>query len=251
MFSGASDGNVAIIPNKKGLSDLAEIDPILALEEMKREKAKGNLKKTAGEAKNGKLPKCAEGWLPNTIINGLGGLVGLGQYLSARNDDVKKPNTKASNRYEGAVLRGLAGLQYDPYPILNDLKNRQAYLNYGLTNSGGISGAQKYLGKIANAANMYKATADAYANLQDRNIGLRSNVFSTMANLGAQDAQRAQSANQYDLDYYSKAHAAREQAMQTGLFNMLNAAQSWYANDFKRRQFNDMMNQYRQERRFS
>lgn len=72
-----------------------------------------------------------------------------------------------------------------------------------------------------------------------------------MANLGAQDAQRAQSANQYDLDYYSKAHAAREQAMQTGLFNMLNSAQSWYANDFKRRQFNDMMNQYRQERRFS
>lgn len=200
---------------------------------------------------NGKLPKCAEGWLPNTIINGLGGLVGLGQYLSARNEDVKRPATKASNTYEGAVLRGLAGLQYNPYPILNDLKNRQAYLNYGLTNSGGISGAQKYLGKIANAANMYKATADVHANLQDRNIGLRSNLFSTMANLGAQDAQRAQSANQYDLYYYSKAHAAREQAMQTGLFNMLNAAQSWYSNDFKRRQFNDMMNQYRQERRFS
>ena len=72
-----------------------------------------------------------------------------------------------------------------------------------------------------------------------------------MANLGAQDAQRAQSATQYDLDYYGKGHGNREQRMQTGLFNMLNAAQSWYANDFKRRQFNDIMNQYRQERRFS
>lgn len=249
LFSGASDGNVAIIPNKKGLSDLAEIDPILALEEMKREKAKGNLKKTAGEAKNGKLPKCAEGWLPNTIINGLGGLIGLGQYLSARNDDVKKPRTNVSNPYEGTVLRGLAGLQYNPYPIINQMKNRQAYFNYGLANSGGLSGAQKYLGRIANANNMYRATADALTNLQERNIGLRSNLYNTMANIGDSRAQRMQQANQYDLDYYSKAHAAREQAMQMGLFNMLNSAQTWYANDFKRRQFNDMMNLYRQERR--
>ena len=249
LFSGASDGNVAIIPNKKGLSDLAEINPILALEEMKREKVKGNLKKTAGEAKNGKLPKCAEGWLPNTIINGLGGLVGFGQYLSARNDDVKKPRTNVSNPYEGTVLRGLAGLQYNPYPIINQMKNRQAYFNYGLANSGGLSGAQKYLGRIANANNMYRATADALTNLQERNIGLRSNLYNTMANIGDSRAQRMQQANQYDLDYYSKAHAAREQAMQMGLFNMLNSAQTWYANDFKRRQFNDTMNLYRQERR--
>lgn len=198
---------------------------------------------------NGKLPKCAEGWLPNTIISGLGGLVGLGQYLSARNDDVKKPRTNVSNPYEGTVLRGLAGLQYDPYPILNSLKNKQAQLNYSLANSGGLSGAQKYLGKIANANNMYRATADALTNLQERNIGLRSNLYSTMANIGDSRAQRMQQANQYDLDYYSKAHAAREQAMQMGLFNMLNSAQTWYANDFKRRQFNDMMNLYRQERR--
>lgn len=197
----------------------------------------------------GKLPKLKEGWLPNVITSGLSGLVGLGQYLSAKNDDVKNPNTYVSNPYEGTVLRGLAGLQYNPYPIVNSMKDRQAYFNYGLTNSGGLSGAQKYLGKIANANNMYRATADALTNLQERNIGLRSNYYNTMSNLGAQQAQRRQSANQYDLDYYSKAHAAREQAMQMGLFNMLNSAQTWYANEFKRRQFNDTMNSYRQEGR--
>lgn len=197
----------------------------------------------------GKLPKLKNGWLPNVITSGLSGLVGLGQYLSAKNDDVKNPNTYVSNPYEGTVLRGLAGLQYNPYPIINSIKDRQAYFNYGLTNSGGLSGAQKYLGRIANANNMYRATADTLANLQERNIGLRSNYYNTMSNLGAQQAQRRQSANQYDLDYYSKAHAAREQAMQMGLFNMLNSAQTWYANEFKRRQFNDIMNLYRQERR--
>lgn len=195
----------------------------------------------------GKLPKLKNGWLPNAITSGLSGLVGLGQYLSAKNDDVKNPNTYVSNPYEGTALRGLAGLQYDPYPIVNSMKDRQAYFNYGLTNSGGLSGAQKYLGRIANANNMYKATADMLAGLQERNIGLRSNYYNTMANLGVQQAQRRQSANQYDLDYYSKAHAARQQGMNAGLYNMMNAAQNWAANQFKYDQFMRTLRLYQQD----
>jgi hypothetical protein len=68
-----------------------------------------------------------------------------------------------------------------------------------------------------------------------------------MLNVGAQDAQRRMAANQYDLDYYSKAHAARQQGMQMGMYNMLNQLQQYYANDFKRRQFNDTLSMYRED----
>lgn len=189
--------------------------------------------------KDGKMPAFKEGFLPNAIISGLGGLVGLGQYLGARNQDVKTPNTYISNLYETRALAGLAGLQYNPYPILGQLRDRQAYLNYALNNSGGLSGSQKYLGRIANANNMYRATADLLTGLQERNIGLGSNYFNTMANLGAQQAQRKQATTQYDLDYYSKAHAGQQARMNTGLYNILSNAQNWYTNDFRRRQFND------------
>lgn len=193
---------------------------------------------------NGKLPRLAEGWIPNAIIGGLGALTGLSQYIGAKNQKVKSPNTYASNPYQSRALAGLAGLQYNPYPILRQLNNTRARYDYALNNSGGLSGAQKYLGKIANANDMYSAYANALAGLQERNIGLRSNYYNTMLNAGQNEAQRRMQANQYDLDYYSKAHAARQSGMQMGMYNMLNQMQNWYANDFKRRQFNDTMSLY-------
>lgn len=228
----------AILSKKRGAADYFERTGDLT----------GAIKMNKNQYSCGKLPKMAEGWIPNAIVSGFGALAGLNQYFDARNQTVKRARTYVSNPYTANVLQGLAGLQYNPYPIINQLKNRQAYLNYSLNNSGGLSGSQKYLGKIANANNMYKVTADVLTDLQERNLGLRSNYYSTMANLGAQDAQRRQSANQYDLDYYSKARAARQSGMQMGIYNMLNQIQNWYANDFKRRQFNDTMSLYRQDR---
>lgn len=245
---------------KRGAGDnaLAHVEPEDAILSKKRGAAdyfertgdlQGALSMNKNNYCNGKLPRLAEGWISNAIVHGLGGMIGLGQYLDAKNQDVKRPNTYASNPYENRVLRGLAGLQYNPYPILNQLNNTRARYDYVLNNSGGLSGAQRYLGKVANASNMYKATSDLLTNLQERNIGLRSNYYNTMANLGTQAAQRRMQANQYDLDYYSKAHAARQSGMQMGVYNMLNQMQNWYANDFKRRQFNDTMRLYRDDQK--
>jgi hypothetical protein len=51
-------------------------------------------------------------------------------------------------------------------------------------------------------------------------------------------------ANRWDLDYYSKAHAARNKGIQTGIANMLAQAQQYQANEFKRNQFNRTMSLY-------
>jgi len=50
--------------------------------------------------------------------------------------------------------------------------------------------------------------------------------------------------NQWDLDYYSKAHAARQQGMQMGLYNSLNQLQQYMANANKLRMFGDMKRLY-------
>jgi len=54
-------------------------------------------------------------------------------------------------------------------------------------------------------------------------------------------------ANQWDLDMYAKAHAARNRGIQTGIANMLSQIQQYQANEFKRRQFNDTMSLYRDD----
>jgi len=51
-----------------------------------------------------------------------------------------------------------------------------------------------------------------------------------LAQLGAQDATARMQTNQWDLDYYSKAHAAKQQGEQMGIYNMLNSMQQYYAN---------------------
>jgi len=64
---------------------------------------------------------------------------------------------------------------------------------------------------------------------------------------GAHDAQNRMAANQFDENYFAKSHASRQQGLQMGLYNLINSVQNYYANDFKRRQFNDTMDLYRSQ----
>ena len=49
----------------------------------------------------------------------------------------------------------------------------------------------------------------------------------------------------YDLDYYSKAHAAKWNAVQAGYANALSALQQGFKNKIKWDQFEDTMSLYR------
>jgi hypothetical protein len=51
-------------------------------------------------------------------------------------------------------------------------------------------------------------------------------------------------ANQYRDEAYARAHAARQQQMQMAVQNGLGQIQQYYANEFKRNQFNRMMELY-------
>ena len=79
------------------------------------------------------------------------------------------------------------------------------------------------------------------------NNQLRAAAANARLNYGSQEAQRAQQAYQWDADTYAKGHAARQQGMQMGLYNIQNALEQYFANEFKRKQFDRNMNLYEQD----
>lgn len=174
----------------------------------------------------------------------LGTGASIAQYFDARKQKIAKPNTNKENKYEKQALSTLAKLRLNGYPIAQAIREQSRQLNYALNNSGGLSGAQKYLGRVANENNVYSNISKMWQALQEGNNALSSQYATTAANIGAQDAQRAQAAAQYDFDMYSKAHGARQQGMQTGLYNFLNNINQYAQNEYKRRTGNNMYDLY-------
>lgn len=194
------------------------------------------------------LPGFARGaeWLGNAIpaLTGFG--IGLQQYNQAANQDVYKPNSFKQNQYIGA-LNDLDKLHIDYLPIANEQRAAEARVNRAIDYSGGLSTGQRATNRIASNLNTQNAIANGLMNWQKWNNELRSAAAQARLNVGQQEAQRRQQAEQWDADTYAKAHAAREQQKNMGWYNMQNALEQYTANEFKRNQFNRTMDLYEQE----
>lgn len=190
------------------------------------------------KAKTGKLPKFKLGsW---AIPAALGGLASISQYFNARNQSIKSPRTYMPNPYASRALDILNGLNINERPILRQLRDAEARGTYGI-NISGLTPAQKYIGRIAQTANTQTNIGNVMQQIQMQKNQLRSNYASSLLNAGQADRTAAMQANQWDLDYYSKAHAARQQGMQTGMYNFLNVANQAYANAFKKNIYDQMI----------
>lgn len=196
--------------------------------------------------KNGKLPEFAEGYLGNLIPSGLGMLASVGQYLDASGQDLAASTTRVQNKYERDALNRLAGLRINQYPIIDNLYGAQRIADSGV-NMSGLSGYQRAKVRLANLANTQKAISDAAINIQGQNNQYASALSNMEAQLGTQAAQRDLQGRMFDMERLDKAHAARQQGKQMGIYNFLNQLQGYYANEFKRRQFNDTMDLYKQQ----
>ena len=199
------------------------------------------------KAKNGRLPKCNEGWVGNAITSGLGALGGLSQWLEAKNSSPRKTNVYKQNNYEGVSLDILSRLGINPFPITLSLRNAEARANKAIDMSGGLTTGQRTLTRLAALNNTQRAVADALQNIQMQNNNYFADYAKTALAAGAANAQRAMQANMYDEEMYAKAHAARQQGMQMGMRNIIDQSNNYWSNEFKRRQFNKMMNLYEQD----
>lgn len=197
--------------------------------------------------KNGKLPRFAEGWWGNAIPSAISSLASIGQILDAGRQKPYRPNIYSSNRYANNALSTLAGLRINPYHILPDVYNLYGRTANAINTSGGLSAGQRAAARIAAMTNTQQSAANALLQAQQQNNAYKANWAQMALNTGAQDAQRRMAANQFNEEYFAKSHAARQQGMQMGIYNLVNQMQNYYANDFKRRQFNDTMALYRDQ----
>lgn len=248
-FKNNKDGKLAmlgdndyVITNKNGSSDIAATGNI--------EGGINHMIATGKPSyKQGKLPEHAEGWLGNAIPATAGILAGLGQYLDAGNSRVYRPNTYSENPYEKEGLTTLAGLRINPYPVIDELRKSEARTNRAIDIAGGLSGGQRAGARLANLNTTQNNISKLLQNIQQQNNAYRANYAQAAINAGQASRQARMQANQWDLDMYSKAHAARNKGMQTGIANMLAQIQQYQANEFKRRQFNDTMDLYRADQK--
>lgn len=197
--------------------------------------------------KKGKMPGFAEGWVGNAIPAVLGGLAGFGQYANAIKERAYKPNTYVGNPYEGSALTTLAGLRVNPYPIIQELRSAETRTKYGIDSAGGLSGGQRAAARLAALNTTQSNIAKLLGDIQKQNNAYKANYAQAAINAGQASRQARMQANQWDLDMYAKAHAARNRGIQTGIANMLSQIQQYQANEFKRRQFNDTMSLYRDD----
>lgn len=180
----------------------------------------------------------------HTIPNALGALASIGQMIQAGKQSIKTSNSYAPNKYAGRALNTLASLDINEQPGLQQINKAARYADYGVNNSGGLSGSQKYLGRLANANNVYTNYLKFLSDVQAQRNAYKSQYASTAATIGAQEAQNRQNANQWDLDYYSKAHAAKLGGIQMGLRNLMDYINHWSADASKLNQFNKMYDLY-------
>lgn len=211
-----------VITNKHGLSDYAAAtgDYVGALNMQNMLMNYKNGKKPC--CKNGKLPKLVNGQLLNGIGAGIGALGGIYQFFDARNQSIKNPHTYVDNPYANEVIGTLGNLRMSSLPIANKYLSAEARANDAIRNSGGLTTGQRMLSRIAALNGTQANIGQLLTANQAQNNAYATQYANALATLGQHDRQARMQANQWDLDYYSKAHAARQQGMQMGMYNTIN-----------------------------
>ncbi len=186
-------------------------------------------------------------WISNAVPMGIGMLSSVGQYFNAKNQSIHTPDIYAGNPYEQAALNEMAKLRVNPYRAIQKIYDQDSMNRYNINRAGGLSGAQKYLANVAIGNSTQQNIADTIQKAQEINNQYRSRWAEMAGNLGSQVAQRRQQANQYNTEYASQAHAARQQGMQMGLRNFMDYIQQYAANEYKRKTGNGMLSLYQQK----
>lgn len=180
----------------------------------------------------------------NWWIDGLGALSATGNLIADSLQKVKRSNTYRQNPYANNALRMLASLNINPYPINKQLMDQERRNLYAINHMGGLSGAQKAFTNVASGLGTLNSIATSNAKIQEQNNAYKSAYANAAINAGQADRQARIATNQWDLDYYSKAHAAKQQMIQQDIYNALAALQQGYKNNFDKYTFDNIMSRY-------
>lgn len=141
--------------------------------------------------------------------------VGAKQAHSYAKDHVVSYNPYTANNNAAIAADELARLHYNPYPMLNSLResDRQAIYNM---NTASLSRAQRLAMLSTYYNNGMKNKADILASGQQLENQYRAAHANLLAQLGEQDATRRQQGNAAYHESLARARAARRKGIETG-----------------------------------
>lgn len=176
-----------------------------------------------------------------------GMLASLNQYNTYNREPVKYHNTYKSNPYAKQALNGLASQRYDIYPQLKEIRDAERRGDYAINNSGGMSGSQRYMARVANALGTQRNIANAFREAQDINSKYKQQYYSTLLGAGENERQARTQAAQHDWADYVASHGAKYKGRDTAVANMLNQLNQGFANEFKYNTWKDTLRLYDKE----
>lgn len=164
-----------------------------------------------------------------------------------RRENPVMPSIYAANRYAPIALQTMAGNRVSANPILEKLYAQDRQAAYQLANSGGYTGGQRQVNRVALALGNQRNVADALMNVQEKNAAYRNAYAEMAARLGDSDAQRLQQSNQYGWEAYNRAHGAKTKGVETHLSNLGLIGQKWLSQRMKNKQYGDILDMYQQD----
>ena len=174
---------------------------------------------------------------------------GLAQLAHWTANPIRYHSTYAQNPYGTRALTELNQLRYNPYPEIQasqDAERRAAYAN---SQAGGMTGGQRYLGRIGLGIGGMRNAANVFANAQQQNNALRTQYANALLQEGNSIASRRQNANQHDWSDYVAAHGAKTRGIEQATANILGQINSGFQNEFKYRTWQDTLDMYRQQQK--
>ena len=196
------------------------------------------------------------------VLGGLGGNIDLDNittlgsaFINAAQRDaraaggLRAPKSFVANPYEQDALQQLNSLHSDYYPVWAQNRELEGRGKSSIMQSGGLSAGQKMLGYMGLTNQTQQNNASALFEHQGRENALRAQAAKASLEAGNQSATRQQQAYQWDEDMLAKAHSARENMLETSAYDRQNALESFFANKFKKNQFDRTMNLYESQQK--
>lgn len=160
------------------------------------------------------------------------------------NDRPKGANIYRANPYSGIALNGLNGLRYNLYNQRQAQSEAEGRAAYNLSQAGGLTGGQRYLGRTALALDNMRNAGNSYFAEQQANIPLRSQYYNALNQAGEAERAAASQAAQYNYDTYAKAHGARRKGIETHSASFAQQLQKWMADLIYNKQYSDTLGLY-------
>lgn len=173
--------------------------------------------------------------------------MGLAQLAHWGTNPIQYHSTYAANPYGTRALDELNQLRYNPYKDIqasSDAESRAAYAN---SQAGGMTGGQRYMGRIGLGIGAMRNAANVYSNAQQQNNNYRAQYANALLQEGNSIASRRQNANQHDWSDYVAAHGAKTRGIEQAGANIVGAINGAFQNEFKYRTWQDTLDIYRQQ----